>query len=300
MNNYGHWTTDEKFDPKTVLGFVYMIYFSNGKRYIGAKRIWKNLKRPPSTYKRQGKTEFIESDWRSYRSSSNEVVELETKGIQIEEMRILATYDSWGKVLLCEAMLQFSLNALSSDTYLNKQIEGLFTAACFDKKVYDDVARCVAIEQYNENIQQVIVYRGGDRSIICDKQTAKDYIRSGWSVASLPAKYHRESYPMIPYRIKCKESGEEITITDFKKQYEVAKKLECPAGDLSRLRSGEILNIGTYTMKDAREPQRWEKDGVSYYNAAELKAAGIDKADTIHHPAEDREAYRIRLSQITG
>ncbi|QAY01250.1 hypothetical protein ZPAH1_orf00234 [Aeromonas phage ZPAH1] len=294
--NYGHWTTDEKFDPRDILGFVYMIYFSNGKKYIGAKRVWKNLKRPPATYKRQGKTEFIESDWRSYRSSSNEVVELEAAGIEITEMRILATYDSWGKVLLCEAMLQFSLNALSSDTYLNKQIEGLFTSACFDKKVYNDVARCVAIEQYDPTTPQVIVYRGGDRSIICDKPTAKEYIRSGWSVASLPSTYQRKSYPMIPYTIKCKDTGEEITICDFKKQYEVAKKLECPAGDLSRLRAGEILNIGTFTMKDVRSPQMWEKDGQFYYNAADLKNAGVDKKDCIHHPAEDREAYRIRLA----
>lgn len=295
--NYGHWVTDEQFDPKTVLGFVYMITFSNGKKYIGAKRVWKNLKRPPSTYKRQGKTEFIESDWRSYRSSSNEVVELETRGIEISEMRILATYDSWGKVLLLECMLQFSLNALTSDIYLNKQIEGMFTGACFDKKVYDDVARLVAIEQYDESIPQVIVYRGGDRSVICDKQSAKEYIKAGWSVSSLPEKYHRKSIPMVPYTIKCKETGTEYTISDFKTQYEVSKKLECVAGDLSRLRSGEILNIGSYTMKIQREPQRWVKDGVSYYSTAELKSAKVDKSECEHFPAEDREAYRVRLSK---
>ncbi|UYD59362.1 hypothetical protein HPMBJEAJ_00263 [Aeromonas phage avDM6] len=298
MINYGHWVTDCKFDPREVLGFVYMITFSNGKKYIGAKRVWKNLKRPPATYKRQGKTEFIESDWRSYRSSSNEVVELETQGIQITEMRILAQYDTWGKVLLLECMLQFSLNALTSDVYLNKQIEGMFTASCFDKAVYDDVARLVAIEQYDESVSQVIVYRGGDRSVICDKPTAKEYIRAGWSVASLPNSYKRESHPMTPYTIKCKESGKEYTITDFKKQYEIANEIECPAGDLSRLRSGEILNIGTYTMKDQREPQKWVKDGVCYYNAAEMKAAKVDKSECEHFPAEDREAYRIRLSLL--
>ena len=36
MINYGHWVTDCKFDPREVLGFVYMITFSNGKKYIGA------------------------------------------------------------------------------------------------------------------------------------------------------------------------------------------------------------------------------------------------------------------------
>lgn len=296
--NFGHWSTDEVFDPRDVLGFVYMIYFANGQKYIGAKRVWKNLKRPPSTYKRQGKTEFIESDWRSYRSSSSEVVELETKGYEISEMRILATYDSWGKVLLCEAMLQFSLDALRSTVYLNKQIEGLFTSACFDKKVFDDVARLVAQEQYDNSKEQVIVYRGGDRTVICDKPTAKEFLKSGWNAASLPKTFGRDSKPMCPYNIKCKDTGDIITIHDFKKQYEVAKKLECPAGDLSRLRSGEILNIGSYTMEAVRFAQHWKHEDQVFYNANDIKKSGFKKEDLEFFPAEDREAYRIRLSLL--
>lgn len=299
--NYGHWSVDHPFDTKDVIGFVYIITFNNGQKYIGAKRVWKNIKRPPATYKRGSKTPFIESDWRSYRSSSNEVVELEIKGIQISEMRIVASYDSWGKVLLCEALLQFSLDALRSEVYLNRQIEGLFTASCFDKQVFDDVARIISQEEYDPSKPQVILYRPGDRSLIVDKPTAKEILktRSGWVPASLPpSQYQRAGIPMKPYHIQNNKSSEIIEIDSFETQYKVASMLDCPAGDLSRLRSGEILNIGDWRMKDARRVQHWKHKDKIFFTASEIKKAGLNKDDLEFFPAEDREEYRKRLAEL--
>ena len=135
--NYGHWKTLKEVDVNDFIAFTYVIEFSNGTKYIGAKKMWKNIKTPPSSFKRR--KDFIESDWKTYTSSSNEVNESISKGIHPSNYIIIGFYKTWGTALFAEAMLQIHNNVLADYTWLNKHIEGHFTSSCLDPNIEFDI-----------------------------------------------------------------------------------------------------------------------------------------------------------------
>lgn len=137
--NYGHWKTLKEVDIKDYIGFVYVVEFSNGTRYIGAKKIWKTIKLPPSTFKK--KKSFFESDWKTYTSSSSEVNGNISKGIMPSSYIIVGFYKTWGATLFAEAMMQLKNNVLEDDEWLNKHIEGHFTRSCLDDNIENDIKR---------------------------------------------------------------------------------------------------------------------------------------------------------------
>lgn len=137
--NYGHWKTLKEVDINDYIGFVYVIEFSNKTRYIGAKKIWKKIKQAPSTFKR--KSGFIQSDWKTYTSSSSEVNDNIEKGIYPSNYIIVGFYKTWGATLFAEAMMQLSNNVLGDNMWLNKHIEGHFTFSCLDDNIERDIKR---------------------------------------------------------------------------------------------------------------------------------------------------------------
>ena len=135
--NYGHWKTLKEVDIKDYIGFVYVVEFSNGTKYIGAKKIWKTIKLPPSSFKK--KKVFFESDWKTYTSSSSEVNGNISKGIMPSNYIIVGFYKTWGSTLFAEAMMQLKNNVLGDDEWLNKHIEGHFTKSCLDDNIEKDI-----------------------------------------------------------------------------------------------------------------------------------------------------------------
>ena len=82
MIDLGHWTLyketklPEDFEENTPLGFVYLIKRkSDGKFYIGQKKILKVEKRPPLKRKVRKRKIVKQSDWKTYCGSSNELKE---------------------------------------------------------------------------------------------------------------------------------------------------------------------------------------------------------------------------------
>ena len=82
MIDLGHWTLykeaklPEDFEENPPLGFVYLIKRkSDGKFYIGQKKILKVEKRPPLKRKVRKRKIVKQSDWRTYCGSSNELKE---------------------------------------------------------------------------------------------------------------------------------------------------------------------------------------------------------------------------------
>lgn len=78
----GHWKLykgvklPEDFAENPPLGFVYLIKRkSDGKFYIGQKKILKVEKRPPLKGKVRKRKIVKQSDWKTYRGSSNELKE---------------------------------------------------------------------------------------------------------------------------------------------------------------------------------------------------------------------------------
>jgi len=117
---------DEPYDetPEEYQGFVYLITeIDTNKKYIGKKFFWKPKILPKTkTRKRRVKTR-VESDWRNYYGSSNEVKLLvEKKGVDNYKRTILYLCKTKGECSYYEAKLQFEYDVLLRDDYYNEFI----------------------------------------------------------------------------------------------------------------------------------------------------------------------------------
>ena len=75
------WTYNNKpFDSDMIedyIGFVYEVYDTEAKmKYIGKKKFWSRVTRPPLKGKKNKRRSLKESDWKSYYGSSEEVKSL--------------------------------------------------------------------------------------------------------------------------------------------------------------------------------------------------------------------------------
>lgn len=143
--DFGHWSiletedTKEEIDLAKYIGFVYVMSFDNGTKYIGAKKIWKRIKNPPNTFKRGPQKGFEQSDWRTYQSSSNEVNYMIENGHKPVQYLIVGFYETWGMALMAEAFLQFNVNIfMNRDIWLNGQIDGKFIHNSWNEKILHD------------------------------------------------------------------------------------------------------------------------------------------------------------------
>ena len=110
--------------PEEYQGFVYQITeLHTNKKYIGKKNFWKPKVLPINkTRKRRVRTR-VESDWKDYYGSSNEVRQLvEQHGKERFKREILKLCKTKGEMSYYEAKLQFDHNVLFSDDYYNNFI----------------------------------------------------------------------------------------------------------------------------------------------------------------------------------
>ena len=110
--------------PEEYQGFVYQLTEINtDKKYIGKKNFWKPKVLPINkTRKRRVRTR-IESNWKEYYSSSNEVCQLiEQYGKERFKREILKLCKTKGEMSYYEAKLQFDYNVLFRDDYYNNFI----------------------------------------------------------------------------------------------------------------------------------------------------------------------------------
>ena len=75
------WTYNNKpFDSDMIedyIGFVYEVYDTEAKmKYIGKKKFWSKVTRPPLKGKKNKRRSLKESDWKDYYGSSEEVKSL--------------------------------------------------------------------------------------------------------------------------------------------------------------------------------------------------------------------------------
>jgi len=105
-------------------GFVYEITdLDNGKKYIGKKWFWNTRKRPPLKGKTRKRIFKIESDWKDYFGSSDEVKSLvEESGRERFNRKILRLCKTKGECTYFEAKLQFEKDVLLKDEYYNEFI----------------------------------------------------------------------------------------------------------------------------------------------------------------------------------
>ena len=110
--------------PEEYQGFVYQITeLHTNKKYIGKKNFWKPKILPINkTRKRRIRTR-VESDWKTYFSSSSQIQKLvEESGEEKFKREILKLCKTKGEMSYYEAKLQFENDVLFRDDYYNEFI----------------------------------------------------------------------------------------------------------------------------------------------------------------------------------
>ena len=108
--------------PENAYGYVYLITnLSTGKQYIGKKLFWfKKTK----VIKGKRKRSKVESDWRTYWSSSDDVkTDVAQLGEESFRREILHICRNKGSCNYLEAKEQMLRGVLESDNYYNSQIQ---------------------------------------------------------------------------------------------------------------------------------------------------------------------------------
>ena len=121
MSNLGHWEGILQEGTDLPYGFIYKITnLTNDKKYIGKKQCQSIRKRPPLKGKKNKRREVVETDWKSYTSSSNQLnKDLEVLGKDSFKFEILRWCDSKWELSYYEARLQFKEEVLLKDDYYN-------------------------------------------------------------------------------------------------------------------------------------------------------------------------------------
>lgn len=118
----GHWQLKPQLEwDDNAFGFVYLITnLTNNKRYIGCKMLQKVIKRKPLKGKKNKRHEIVESDWRTYTSSSNELnKDIELLGKDNFKFEIIDFAYSKSHLKYLEAKYQFDNDVLLSENWYN-------------------------------------------------------------------------------------------------------------------------------------------------------------------------------------
>lgn len=127
------WTHEgEPFDGSSVIengyiGFVYCITdLVNGKKYIGKKLLCSRRKLPPLKGQKRKRTKIVESDWKEYHGSSDEVKELvEKHGPNRFKREVLHLCKSKGELSYMELKEQMEREVLlKPNEYYNAFVGG--------------------------------------------------------------------------------------------------------------------------------------------------------------------------------
>lgn len=122
MIDSGHWILEEGvLINEETFGFIYEIHNTvTNKKYIGKKQCQSRIKRKPLKGKKRNRIDFIESDWKSYTSSSRELnEEIEKYGKDKFLFKIIRTCDSKWALAYYEIKEQINRDVLFKDEYHN-------------------------------------------------------------------------------------------------------------------------------------------------------------------------------------
>lgn len=121
MEHNGHWVGIITESADIPYGFIYKITnLSNNKKYIGKKQCKTIKKRPPLKGKKNKRHVEVETDWRSYTSSSRELNEdIEKYGKHNFKFEVIKLCDSKFDLSYSEAKIQFEEEVLLREDYYN-------------------------------------------------------------------------------------------------------------------------------------------------------------------------------------
>ena len=108
-------------DLDGLVGFVYIVTEkSTGMKYIGKKGFWRSKILPVTKTRKRRKKTLVESDWRTYCGSSENVkLILNEQGLEAFDREILHICKTKGECSYMEAKEQFDRDVLLRDDYYN-------------------------------------------------------------------------------------------------------------------------------------------------------------------------------------
>lgn len=117
----GHWIALVPLNQGSPYGFVYCITnLVDNKKYIGKKQCITVRKKPPLKGKKNKRRVTVETDWRFYTGSCNELNEdIQRLGKDKFKFQIIRWCDSKSSMAYYEAKLQFEQDALLREDYYN-------------------------------------------------------------------------------------------------------------------------------------------------------------------------------------
>jgi hypothetical protein len=120
MNDLGHWQTSLPF-PEEPFGFIYCITnTTNNRKYIGKKQMTCVRKLKPLKGKKNKRHQIVETDWKSYTGSCNELnKDMESVGKEKFHFEILRFCSSKSEMAYYEAKMQFDRDVLLKEDYYN-------------------------------------------------------------------------------------------------------------------------------------------------------------------------------------
>lgn len=120
MKDLGHWVTSLSA-PDDSYGFIYIITnLTTNKKYIGKKQMISKRTKPPLKGKKRKRICFVESDWKTYMSSSNELVEdIKKLGKENFKFEILRFCANKSQMAYYEAKEQIDREVLLREDYYN-------------------------------------------------------------------------------------------------------------------------------------------------------------------------------------
>ena len=123
MIDTGHWSLpqDTQCLPEGVYGFIYLITNTVcQKKYIGKKQVLTLRKRKPLKGKKKKRIDTVETDWKTYTSSSEQVnSDIETYGKDKFTFEIIRFCYSKSELAYFEAKEQFDKEVLLREEYYN-------------------------------------------------------------------------------------------------------------------------------------------------------------------------------------
>ena len=110
--------------PEGTVGFVYLITnLTNNRKYIGKKLASFRKTKPPLKGRKNKRRSTVESDWRTYYGSSDELnADVDKLGTDNFKREILFYCISKSQLSYVEAREQFNHKVLESDEYYNGHI----------------------------------------------------------------------------------------------------------------------------------------------------------------------------------
>ena len=110
--------------PEDCVGFVYIITnLTNNKKYVGKKLSKFRKTKPPLKGRKNKRRSTVESDWRTYYGSNDELnADVEQLGTENFKREILFYCASKSELSYIEAREQFNYKVLESDNYYNGHI----------------------------------------------------------------------------------------------------------------------------------------------------------------------------------